>query len=634
MKAKAGHLHDKPHHPHWPLQALLFAFVLGLGLKSAHVADTWIHVKTGAVTLAQGRVPREDPFSHGSLHADWTTDSWLFDVAAAKLDDAGGPTLLIAVKAVAIAAAFALVLPINHGSPIVSAALLALAACAGWRGWVETPAAFAPLLFALMLRLLRPRHRFHWKQGLAAAGLTVLWANLHGATAILALWMVGLKTFKASLRTTARERAGHWLTLVACVLLIGWNPLGWGILGRSFADALSPAGSWPHPWLSLYTPLAVGALVSCWFTLQPEFVTTLAAATVVALSLALPGLRPLACLAAVPVISLAAGHWLRPRPDTWPRVVRWAVFAGALFAGYHRFVTAPFARAGGYGAPALAGAVHFLRSHDAAGTMFNEPETGAELIGLLGRPVFSDERPGLYAADFLREAAGWPVLFPHLDSVYHFDYAVLLNRRAAAPARVLDESRGWRLAYADDDALVYARENGPDRHLLAGAAKRPLPVNRLWPDELDARLLDAKGRPSEAAAKETQAELDRWQLQAPDCVQALLWKAYALGRLGRAAEAQRYLELARQRPRLDRDPELQAVLGFILEARGEPGPAKTAYRAALSLAMLRGDRKLESRVLPRLAALHRSLGEEPDAREIETRAKKLAAGSLDNPGLS
>lgn len=602
MKAHGAHPHEKPHHPHWPLQALLFAFVFALGVRSVHAPETWIHLRTGARILADSSVPRSDPFSYGSSGGAWTTDSWLFDVGAAKLDALAGPRLLGALKSVVAAAAFALLLPINHGSPLAAATLLALGACAGWAGFVESPAIFDLLFFALFVRLLRPRHRLRWSQGLAAAALTALWANVHGDSALLALALVGLKVFKTSLRTTARERLGYWTTLAACVLAYSCNPLGWGLLERAFSDATAVVGGWPAPWLSLYTVFVVLALVSCWYTLQEEFVTTLAAATAVCLSLVLPGLRLLAILAACPVISLTLGHWLKARVDTLPRVLRWAVFAAILLAGYRHFVGEPLSSVRGYGSPVLAGAARYLQSSGVRGRMFNEPDAGAELIGLSQRPVFVDSRPDLYTESFQHEAAQWPRLFGQLDMVYRFDYAVVLNRRAGAPARIIDENPDWRLTYADDRALVYLKVSGANAELIPAGVPGLVAPNRMWPDELDAPLADKR------KAQRIMEELDSWLVREPDCIQALIWKAYALQRLGRADQADRHLEFARERPRLMQDAELLAAYAFTLSARGREDEAKSAYRSALRTARLQSHPAVEAEIVRRLPASQRGGG--------------------------
>jgi tetratricopeptide (TPR) repeat protein len=246
--------------------------------------------------------------------------------------------------------------------------------------------------------------------------------------------------------------------------------------------------------------------------------------------------------------------------------------------------------------------------------MFNEPDAGAELIGLTDRPVFIDGRAGVYAASFKREAAAWPRLFRQLDMVYRFDYAVVLNRRAGAPARIIDEDPSWALAYADDRALVYLKRVGENARLVP-AQQSLISPNRSWPDSMDPVLADRR------KAGKALAELDGWLVQAPDSAQALIWKAYALGKLGLSDKADRHLELARERPKLKRDPELFAAYAFALEARGRTAEAKAAYHGALEACQSLGDSRAEAEILPRLAALHRKLGEEANAREIEARAK-------------
>lgn len=583
MKHPAAHPHEKPHHPHWPLASLLFAFVFALGMLAVHDPVTWIHVKTGAKILAAGALPRVDPFSYGASGTAWTPHSWLADVAFAKLDALGGPTMVGAFTSAAIALAFALMLPINSGNPMIAATLISLGACASWTGFVETPFAFDFLFFALFVRLLRPRHRFRWTTAAAVAGLTALWVNVHGSIAPLALWLAGLKVFKTSLRTAARERLGYWMMLLACLMAFSWNPQGYRLLSDVFADAGPGGGTWRVPLISLYGLFVTAGLCSCWVTLQQEFVTTLGSAAVMALSIVLPGLRPLGVLAACPVMALAFGHVFKPRSDTWPRVASWAAFAAVLLLAYVQLVTRPLAPSGGYGAPSLAGAVHFLDANGVRGRMFNETETGAELIGLTDRPVFVDRRQALYSEVFRNEAADWTRLFQSLDSVYRFDYAVVANRRASSPARVLDDDPDWRLAYADDRALVYLKKSGADGELASQIPFERITPNRLWPDSLNS-VLDDPG-----AAPKVLEELDRWTLAAPDCVQALLWKAYALSRLNMGAKADRLIVLARERPSLDWNPELQALEAYVLEARGRVDEARPLYRLAERSARRLGD---------------------------------------------
>lgn len=596
MKSRDGVPHEKPHHPHWPLAALLFGLVFAFGMLSIHDPSTWIRVKMGAKILADHAIPRSEPFSYGAAGAPWTTHSWLTDAVFAKIFALGGPGLLIAFKSVVLAAAFALLLPINHGNPIVAATLLATGAAAAWTGFAELPLAFDLLFFSLFVRLLRPRHRFRWSDAAVAAGLTALWTNLHGASAPLALWFVGLKVFKTSLRTAARERFGYWAMMLTCVIAFSWNPLGYGVVSHIFADAASGAGAWRASLASPAGLFILAGFVACWFTLQQEFVTTISAAAVLALAVVLPGLRPLGVLAACPVVALALGHAMKPRADTWPRVARWCALAAALLAVYFYGVTRPLAASRGFGEPALSGAVHFLDANGVRGRMFNAPDTGAELIGLTGRPVFSDRRQTLYPEAFRNDARAWPHRFRELDAVYRFDYAVVANKRAGAPSRIIDENPEWRLAYADDRALVYLKKDGANEWLAPQSPFKLLTPNRLWPSAMDAALSDPR------VAPRVLEELDRWETLAPDCAQALLWKAYALDRVKMGGKADRLLDLALARPALAWDPELQAAASFVLAARGRAAQARLyAVRAARSAERL-GDAELAGVIGERLNA--------------------------------
>jgi tetratricopeptide (TPR) repeat protein len=290
------------------------------------------------------------------------------------------------------------------------------------------------------------------------------------------------------------------------------------------------------------------------------------------------------------VCALALGHFVKPREDTPARVLLWcAPGALLLFFGYRALISRPLAPTGGYGAPALEGAVNFMKNNDVTGAMFNEPALGAELIGATA-PVFVDERPGLYQDSFLAEARDWPRSFRSLDSVYRFDYAVVANRRANAPARVIDGDARWRLAYADDRALVYVQRYGRNRALAAQSPFRLVAPNRLWPDSLD----EALRPPTTAAALD---ELERWSALAPDSAQALLWKAYAFSRLNRPADADRALARALALPALDWDPQLQAEAAFVLAVRGRDGEAREVYRRAA-----RAARRLDDEVLARAIA--------------------------------
>jgi len=603
----------------WPWAALVFGFVLLLAAFSVHESVTWLHIRTGADIIAARALPTADSFSYTAAGRPWTTDSWLADVLFQHLDQTGGFQSLVALKCLVLAAAFALLLPLNPGNPMLAAGVLALGAAAAWPGMTETPGCFDFLLLALLLRALRPKRGFSWSIAAQVFVIEALWANLDGGSAVLGLWLVGLKVVKTTFSSERGERLRFSSLLLAAAAGFALNPHGFAVAGRVFSEAPAQAWGLVSPWVSLYALFALAGAAAVWLCLQEEFFLALSAASLLALSLLAPSWRPLYVLAACPLVCRALGHFTAPCGATAGCWARLALIMAGLFAWHWQSVTTPLGRARGYGSSALDGAVNFLDSNGVSGRLFNEPETGAELLARSRRPVFVDSRAELYGAPFMKDAELWPSRFRQLAEAYRFDAALVLNRRAAYPARVIDEAPDWRLAYADDGALVYLRRSGAAGLLVAGSARRRLAPNRLWPDALDAL------RSRSLRQVQVLPELDRWIVQSPESVQPLLWKAYAFDCLAMPEKAERLLTLARSRLRWRRDPELLAVLGFVLEKRGKDAEARGLYEDAALMARRRGEDGLRAQVLLRLAGCVRRAGDESRARRLESRAQALAA---------
>ncbi|OGS35286.1 MAG: hypothetical protein A3J82_04750, partial [Elusimicrobia bacterium RIFOXYA2_FULL_69_6] len=407
-----------------PLAALLFLFVLLTAAFSVHETATWRHIRVGAEVLAKKAVPAADTFSYTASGQPWSTDSWLGDVLFHHLHRSGGFAALVSLKAIVIAAAFALLLPLSPGSPLLAAAVLGLGAVAAWPGMAETPPFFDFLLLALLIRVLRPRRPFTWGTVAAVGLIELLWANLNGSSAFIGLGLVAVKVVKTTVHAGRGERLRFTALAAAALAGLLLNPHGLAVFRHTFL-ASAPAFAPAPAWLSLYTLFVLAGAVSVWVCLQSEFFLAIAAAGLLGLSLVAPALRPLAVLAACPVITLALGHFLHPWRDTSGRVARLALVFAALFVWHLQTVYVSWGRLPGYGTPALAGAGNFLKASDVRGRMFNEPETGDELLGLGGRPVFADGRSELYEPSFLKEASRWPGRFRQLAETYRFDTAVL-----------------------------------------------------------------------------------------------------------------------------------------------------------------------------------------------------------------
>jgi hypothetical protein len=550
----------------------------------------------------------------------WTTASWLSDILFYWLHKNLGPQALVLLKSVVAGLAFSLLLPINPASPLTAATILGLGAAASWTGLVEKPAIFDLLMITLLIRVLRPRKAFHWSIVAKVAVIELLWANLHGVRAVIGVWMALLKTFKTLLRTSARERLRHAAILAAALFGLAMNPHGLGLVGQTFIGMGTSGFSWSSTsWLNLYSLFAAAGLVSCVLCLQQEFFLTITAATLLLFSMLVPSVRALYILAVCPVLTLGAGHFLSPKTLNAARFARWAGVMALLFWLHWTLIYLPLGRWRGYGVASLEGALHFLKDNGVRGRMFNEMETGASIIGGGGAPVFVDERLSLYEPAFVTDAARWPENLGMLANIYRFDYALILNKRARYPARVFDADQGWRLAYADDSALVYLRRLGQDALLLQNAPPRLIAPNRLWPDSLDELLRQPK------LQTKVLSELDAWILEAPDAVQPLVWKAYVLDRFKLSDKAQRLMAQAEARPSFSADPELMAAAGSFYAKRGDDGRGEKLLLEAAEIARRRADAALESQILYRLGALCRGRGQAERAEAYEKRSAELAA---------
>jgi len=297
--------------------------------------------------VALRALPAHDLFSFTAADRAWDSQEWLSQILLYGTWRSVGLDGLIVAKAL-IAAALCLILvrdAIRSARP--AARWLAVGGIA-WGAYVmrwhlvERPQMFSMVFLAAELALLR-RGTPRW----TIAPLTLLWANLHGGSAllgpgILALWLAG----EALARGGRRPAHADLLTLGAAVGAIACNPAGWRLFTYPFAtmhDAMYMANilEWMPPtfaeqpeffWWSGAALAAGLAGASAWRL--PE-----AAVCAVTAALALVSRRhiPLAVIAALPpVIRAGASRW--PAGGT-----RWAPMLGLASA------TACLALAGGRG---------------------------------------------------------------------------------------------------------------------------------------------------------------------------------------------------------------------------------------------------------------------------------------------
>jgi hypothetical protein len=105
-------------------------------------------------------------------------------------------------------------------------------------------------------------------------------------------------------------------------------------------------------------------------------------------------------------------------------------------------------------------AVEWLKQNHLTGPMYNSYNWGGYLVWALPQePVFVDGRTDLYDDEFLREYIKVMFVRPGWQQVLNrYGVRLALTERDSFLATMLATQPNWRLAYSDDQAVIYARE--------------------------------------------------------------------------------------------------------------------------------------------------------------------------------
>ena len=262
--------------------------------------DLWGHVRFGLDILAEGAIPREDPYSFTS-DRPWVNHEWLSEVTMAGAYRAGGPAGLLALKWLMTAATFMLVWRTVQRAGVRRpfAAVLLLLAALGAFGLIMTvrPQLFSMLLFALELAILNEAGRGRNRALLWTPLVFAVWANVHGG------WMVGLGVL------------GLWNAGMLLTRAISWPWAAGATLLSALGTLMTPYGL--GLWRFLWETVGLGrADITEWqpLTFAPVLlVPWTAAAGLVALALWRRRWSALPLL--VPALALAVGSFRVSRLD-------------------------------------------------------------------------------------------------------------------------------------------------------------------------------------------------------------------------------------------------------------------------------------------------------------------------------
>ena len=419
-------------------------------------SDVFWHLATGRDILASG--PRQtDHFSWTASGTPLSVDQWLGQVAwyaAYRLDEWRG---IVALRSLAVFALVALIageaIARRPSRPIVGV-IAALPAIAITRFvWVERPELFGFVCFAALLPLLRRAREGSDRALVAAVGLLVLWANLHGSFA-LGVALAVLVAIEGALRDPSRRRGYVALALGSLVAAIA-TPAGVGTLIAPGSHLLHP----PREILEWSVPDPLSVPGGIWaLTLAAVFATALVAprprptdalvlVPVALLSMTAARHMPLLCIAAAPyladrapeAIAAVLGRTMSVSPSarSLPRAAGLvsAVISATLLAG--SALTAP-------GDPDLGGyPVAALMALPKGPGLLNSYDWGGWLIWYApDTPVFVDGRLTPYV----------PLVLDDYRAIVgmHPDWGAVLRRRGVR----------WLLVRPTDAIAVRARDLG------------------------------------------------------------------------------------------------------------------------------------------------------------------------------
>jgi hypothetical protein len=457
--------------------------------------DFWWHLRTGQYIWETGSIPRHDIFSHTLPNQPWITHEWLAEVLLYAIYAISGQGALILFFAGVITVAFALVYLQCRGRPYLASFVVVWGAIASAVTWGVRPQMISLLLSAIFLYLLhlycRGKARYIW----SLPPLMVLWANMHGsfflglvfpATYILGSTIANLVGLGEEARLDWRDIRRLTTVTVITAAAPALNPNGIRLLVYPFATLGSPAMQryiveWFSPdfHLAQFQPFALlilALLASFALSRRAPSPTEL----IFMLGFGYASLRsarfmPFFVLTVTPVLSDQLLHiwrqteWStrygarRHRPSAASVAVNWALLGLLLVTGAARvgYTLAGNAEAQRDAFPVAA--ADFLDQSQITGNMYNLYHWGGYLLWRMypERLVFIDGRADVYGEKLIDEYLQVYQLretWQNPLNTYHVTIVIIDN--GSPLSTMLDQRGDWRRVYADDQAAVFAREEG------------------------------------------------------------------------------------------------------------------------------------------------------------------------------
>jgi len=473
--------------------AVLFTALLAMAIRTPADTDTWWHLAAGRAIVTTGRIPLADEFSHTVRGKPWTDVQWLAQWGMYQVYLLGGDAALAVLVAVLVVTAFAFVYLRMEGSPFLRAFVIVITATTSSVIWSPRP---QMLSFALLAVTGYVVHVWKWRRVnwlWTLPLLFALWANVHGGYA-LGLMLIGCAIAGEALnRLTRRDDS-----------VLTWRQIGIltgsGILcGLALLVSPYTFGTWLLPFRTVSIKTLQG-LIQEWASPdfhnlyeQPMLWLLFALLALVGLSgrrwdwsdlitvvvfgysafLARRNIAPLALVIA-PVLTRQAQPIIESfaqvrlpalaRRDLNPAlasVLNWLILiliaAAALIKCGLALSPQMISRAQRQAAPVRA--VEWIRENRPAGPMYNSYNWGGYLVWALPEmPVFVDGRTDVYD-EFLSEYVQVMFIRPGWQQVLdRYNVRLAVMERDNLLAMMLATQPEWRLAYSDDQAVIYTRE--------------------------------------------------------------------------------------------------------------------------------------------------------------------------------
>jgi hypothetical protein len=481
------------------LLVLTLLSIFTMAMRVSMGSDTWWHLRAGEWMAEHRQILREDPFSLTRAGQPWIYPGWLAELILYGVFRLGGFAGLNLLTALMVLAGLGCLWPILEGPPLLKAFTLLLAAMASGVYWAARPHIFSFALTGIFLLILEGVRNGQRKALWALPALMVLWVNLHGGFAIgfllLGAYLAGeaiswlaprMLRVATSLETRQRRRATVLALSAAsagCVAAVCINPNGPSMLAYPFKTlSIGVLQDYIVEWQSpnfhnlevqpFLWMLCLLIVAMAYSSKRPSLTELILVIGFSAMSFMAGRHIATFALAASPVLARHAhaslapllerrkkGKELRPRLAKALNLAILCVLAAAALLKVHLPLSEAFNEEE-IRSRVPAEAVAYIAAHNPAGPIFNSYNWGGYIIWELfpAYRSFVDGRTDLFGDEILKQYLQvWQVEEGFAEVLEAWDIRLVLVEPNAPLARVLP-LQGWRTLYADEKAVVLARE--------------------------------------------------------------------------------------------------------------------------------------------------------------------------------